>query len=177
MFYSQCIDRQTARGDALVAVEAGIGRSSGNSHSEFEFELDGSIIPGLNCRVNITRVKFGRVASLTGVSALPGVLVPKLNFPPVLIWSCCRPGDGLRPLQGGQPAFGSRCVRDSRKCDLNGGNVSAGIRHQAASSFCRHDKSYSRIRYGAIFAPFNGGRLFHATLRASESQLRQVKVK
>jgi hypothetical protein len=58
MFHSQYIDRQAARGDALVAVEAGVGRSSGINHGDIGFELDKPIIPGLNCRVNNTRVKF-----------------------------------------------------------------------------------------------------------------------
>jgi hypothetical protein len=47
VFHSRCIDRQAARGDALVAVETGIGRS-GINHSEIVLELDERIIPGLN---------------------------------------------------------------------------------------------------------------------------------
>jgi hypothetical protein len=57
-FYSQRIDRQAARGDALVAIEAGIGRSSGINHSEIGLELEDRIIPGLNLRVNNTRMKI-----------------------------------------------------------------------------------------------------------------------
>lgn len=71
MFHSQCIDRQAARGDALVAVEAGIGRTSGINHSKVSLELDEVIIPGLNCRVNNTRIKIGGRASVTVVSVLP----------------------------------------------------------------------------------------------------------
>jgi hypothetical protein len=41
-----------------VAVEAGVGRYSGISHGEIGLELDEPIIPGLNYRVNNTRVKF-----------------------------------------------------------------------------------------------------------------------
>lgn len=48
MFHSQSIDRQAATGDALVAVEAGVGRSRGISHGEIGSELDERIIPGLN---------------------------------------------------------------------------------------------------------------------------------
>jgi hypothetical protein len=90
-----------------VAVEAGVGRCSGINHSEIGLELEDRIIPGLNFCVNNTRVKFDRVASLTGVSVFPGVLVLKAKFPLLLIWSCCGPGDGLRPFQGGQSAAGS----------------------------------------------------------------------
>jgi len=41
-----------------MAVEAGIGKSSGINHGEIGFELDESILPGLNYCVNNTRVKF-----------------------------------------------------------------------------------------------------------------------
>jgi hypothetical protein len=59
VFYSQCIDRQAARGEALVAVEAGVGRRSGINHGEIWLELlDETIIPGLNFHVNNTRVKL-----------------------------------------------------------------------------------------------------------------------
>ena len=40
LFHRQCTDRQAARGDALVAVEAGVGRCSGISHCEIGLELD-----------------------------------------------------------------------------------------------------------------------------------------
>ena len=59
MFHSQCIDRQAARGDTLVAVETGVGRSSGINHSEISLELEDRIIPGLNLNVNNTRIKIG----------------------------------------------------------------------------------------------------------------------
>lgn len=60
-----------------MAVEAGIGRSSGINHSEIGLELDERIIPGLNGSVNNTRVKISYRASVTGASVLPR--------PPVLL--------------------------------------------------------------------------------------------
>ena len=41
-----------------AAGKAGVGRSSGINHGEICLELDGRIIPGLNCYVNNTRVKM-----------------------------------------------------------------------------------------------------------------------
>ena len=42
----------------ICFLEAGVGGSSGINHGEVGFELEESIIPGLNYLVNSTRVKF-----------------------------------------------------------------------------------------------------------------------
>ena len=107
VFHSQCIDPQAARCDSLVAVEAGVGRRSGINHGEIGSELEEPIIPGLNCRVNNTRVKFepwcfcdwhiGTVRASLSCSTLPKWINSMRQF------GQRPPGDSASPV--------SQCVR------------------------------------------------------------------
>ena len=90
-----------------MTVEAGIGRSGGINHSEIGLELEDRIIPGLNYRVNNTRVKFEpwcfcdwRIATVR--ASLSCSTLPK--------WINSMGQFGQRP-PGGSASSVSQCVR------------------------------------------------------------------
>jgi hypothetical protein len=64
---SDGLGRPDAKGDTLMAVEAGVGRSSGINLSEIGLELEDRIIPGLNYLVNNTRIKLSVTNELAGL--------------------------------------------------------------------------------------------------------------